>query len=211
MPHPMREHARGRMCYSVPLIIFMDDVSGNISKQWNKHFVAYMSNGNLPREMIEKEFCVRFVTSSPHASPMELMQAIQDSIRFVLVHHTCGVPWCTILTVSFTFSAAAQSGVDAWDCMNNEDVLLLPYALFFAGDNPMQAELASQLGLQGNYFCRTCHVGGTKEFKRSLEGYATLFKVCALLSRANRTFICESSGMSTPHTRRNCRRNTKAG
>lgn len=84
MPHPIRERAKGRMCYSVPLIIFMDDVSGNISKQWNKHFVAYMSNANLPREMIEKEFCVRFVTSSPHASPMELMQAIRDSIRYVL-------------------------------------------------------------------------------------------------------------------------------
>ncbi|KAI0091387.1 hypothetical protein BDY19DRAFT_886012 [Irpex rosettiformis] len=149
----MRERARGRMCYSVPLIIFMDDVSGNISKQWNKHFVAYMSNGNLPREMIEKEFCVRFVTSSPHASPMELMQAIRDSI-----------------------SAAAESGVDAWDCMNDEEVLLLVYALFFTGDNPMQAELCSQLGLQGNFFCRTCYVGGTRDFKSSLEGYASLFK-----------------------------------
>jgi hypothetical protein len=62
----------------------MDNVSGNISKQWNKHFVAYLSNNNLPHEMIEKEFCVRFVTSSPHASPMEIMNAIQDSIRLVV-------------------------------------------------------------------------------------------------------------------------------
>jgi hypothetical protein len=84
MPNPIREYAKGRMCYSVPLIIFMDDVSGNISKQWNKHIVAYLSNANLSREMIEKEFCVRFVTSSPHASPMELSSAIRDSIRFVI-------------------------------------------------------------------------------------------------------------------------------
>ena len=79
--HPLREKAKGWMVYSVPLIIFMDDVSGNISKQWNKHHAIYMSNANLPREMLEKEFCVRFVTSSPHATPMELMHAMRESIR----------------------------------------------------------------------------------------------------------------------------------
>lgn len=72
------------MIYAVPLIIFMDDVSGNISKQWNKHHAIYMSNANLPREMLEKEFCVRFVTSSPHAAPMELMAVMKDSIQYVV-------------------------------------------------------------------------------------------------------------------------------
>ncbi|KAG2097248.1 uncharacterized protein F5147DRAFT_747487 [Suillus discolor] len=38
----------GRMVLSVPLIVFMDDVSGNISKQWNKHHVVYMSNAAMP-------------------------------------------------------------------------------------------------------------------------------------------------------------------
>jgi hypothetical protein len=58
MPNPWREKAGGRMVYSVPTIIFMDDVSGNISKQWNKHYVVYLSNANLPREMLEKEFYI---------------------------------------------------------------------------------------------------------------------------------------------------------
>jgi hypothetical protein len=69
------------MVYGVPLIVFMDDVSGNVSKQWNKHHVIYISNGNMPREMVEKEFCVRFVTSSPFASPMELMRGCKEPIR----------------------------------------------------------------------------------------------------------------------------------
>ncbi len=81
MPHPFRNKAQGRMVYSVPTLVFMDDVSGNISKQWNKHHVVYMSNGNMPREMIDKEFCVRFVSSSPHATPMELAEAMRESIR----------------------------------------------------------------------------------------------------------------------------------
>ncbi|KAL4075014.1 hypothetical protein V8B97DRAFT_2022606 [Scleroderma yunnanense] len=44
------------MVLTVPLIIFMDYVSGNVSKQWNKHYVVYMSNASVPCEMLEKEF-----------------------------------------------------------------------------------------------------------------------------------------------------------
>jgi hypothetical protein len=41
----------------------------------------------------------------------------------------------------------------------------------------MQAEECSHAGLNCNLFCRTCHVGGTKEFKASNEGFASLFTV----------------------------------
>ena len=58
----------------------MDDFSGNILKQWNKHHTIYMSNANLPCKMLEKEFYVNFVTSLPHAVLMELMKAMKDSI-----------------------------------------------------------------------------------------------------------------------------------
>jgi hypothetical protein len=83
MPNPLREKSKGRHILTVPLIIFMDDVSGNISKQWNKHHAVYISNASMPREMLEKEFCVRFISSSPHASPMELIKGVKESIRYV--------------------------------------------------------------------------------------------------------------------------------
>jgi len=76
MPHPLRAVAGERMVYSIPLVIFIDDVSGNRSKQWNKHFSCYMSNGALPRTKLESEFHVRFVATSPHATPLEIMQGI---------------------------------------------------------------------------------------------------------------------------------------
>ncbi|KAG1837183.1 hypothetical protein DFJ58DRAFT_718936 [Suillus subalutaceus] len=131
------------MVHMVPLLIFMDDVSGNVSKQWNKHHAIYMSNANLLREMLEKEFFVRFVTSSLHAAPMELMRAMKESI-------------CN----------AAESGIIAWDCKYNEEVLLILYVLFLAGDNPMQAEECSHAGLNCNYFCRRLASG---------DGYCSLF------------------------------------
>lgn len=81
MPNPLRTKSGGRLVLTVPLIIFMDDVSANVSKQWNKHHVIYMSNASMPREMLEKEFCVRFVSLSPHAPPLELMQGFRDSLR----------------------------------------------------------------------------------------------------------------------------------
>ncbi|KAK1215419.1 hypothetical protein PQX77_021958 [Marasmius sp. AFHP31] len=108
----------------------------------------------LPRKMIEREFCTRFVTSSPHASPMELVKALKDSIR-----------------------KAAEQGVTAYDCKNLEECLLIPHAHFWGSDNPMQAEECSHGGLQCNFFCRTCEVGGTQEVKRSEPGYLSLFKV----------------------------------
>ncbi|KAG2132739.1 uncharacterized protein EDB93DRAFT_1255149 [Suillus bovinus] len=154
MPNPLREKSNGRLVLTVPQIIFMDDVSGNVSKQWNKHHAVYMSNASMPCEMLEKEFCVRFVSSSPHASPMEIAKAVKESIE-----------------------AAVDEGIVAYDCKYKDEVMLIPYGLFDAGDNPMQAEECSHGGLHCNYFCRTCKVGGTTSVKQSDEGYLKLFEI----------------------------------
>lgn len=77
------------------------------------------------------------------------------------------------------YRKAADTGIIAWDCRNEEEVVLCPYGLFWAGDNPMQAEECSQAGLACNYFCRTCKVGGTKQYKASDEGFQNIFKVRA--------------------------------
>jgi hypothetical protein len=83
MPHPLHAKADSWMVYTVPIIVFMDNASANISKQWNKHMIVYLSNAGLPQEMLEKEFCVKFVTLSPNALPMELMCAVCDSMEYV--------------------------------------------------------------------------------------------------------------------------------
>ncbi|KAH8993098.1 hypothetical protein EDB83DRAFT_2304552 [Lactarius deliciosus] len=154
MPHPLRVEADGRMVYTVPVILFMDDTSANISKQWNKHIVVYLSNAGLPREMLDKEFCTKFVASSPNASPMELMRAVRDSMDNALV------------APAVTF-----------DCKTGKEILTIPYLIFTASDNPMHAEQTSQAGLNANYFCRTCDVGGTRAQKKSNEGFSKIFEI----------------------------------
>lgn len=81
MPNPDCAIADGLEWECPPLIIFVDDVSGNSTKQWNVHYSCYMSHGGLPRTDIEKERNIQFVATSPHASPMEIVQAVCDSIK----------------------------------------------------------------------------------------------------------------------------------
>ncbi|KAG8774581.1 hypothetical protein FRC12_001905 [Ceratobasidium sp. 428] len=153
MPHPLREIAGARPIYGIPVIVFMDDVSGAKSTQWNKHMCAYMSNAAIPRENLQSEFNIRFVTTSTHATPLELMQGIRKS-----------------------FEDAFKSPIVAYDVELHEEVLLRPWPLFLPGDNPMQAEHCSCASLKSNFYCRTCHVGGTQTYQKSNEGYVEIFK-----------------------------------
>lgn len=81
-----------------------------------------------------------------------------------------------------------ESSVVTWDCKEEEEVLLLLYGLFLAGNSPMQAEECSLVGLNSNYFCWMCTVDGTKEYKASEAGYNSLFSVrLYMLSQNNCT------------------------
>ncbi|KAB5589078.1 hypothetical protein CTheo_7477 [Ceratobasidium theobromae] len=153
MPHPLRDLAKSQPVYSIPIILFMDDVSGNITRQWNKHISSYISNGALARQVLHSEYSVRFVLTSKHAEAAELMHGIREDLR-----------------ESFRYP------IVAFDCEAQEEVLIRPYPLFSSADNPMQAEQCSCPLQNANIFCRTCHVGGTNEFKQSEMGYATLFR-----------------------------------
>ncbi|KAI9000497.1 hypothetical protein BD414DRAFT_404535 [Trametes punicea] len=151
MPHPDRLIADGLEIECPPLIVFIDDVSGNSSKQWNVHYSCYVSNAALPRAELEKAGNIRFVATSPHASPMEIIRAICEELR-----------------------SGRAKPFKVWDAVKQRQVLIRPWILLLPGDNPMQAELCSHIGLKGNHFCRVCHVGGDHAYKTSNEGFATL-------------------------------------
>ncbi|KAI0073338.1 hypothetical protein K474DRAFT_1649687 [Panus rudis PR-1116 ss-1] len=150
MPHPLRKIAKGRAMFSVNMMVWSDDVSGNRSKQYNPHTNVYLANLSLPHRKLQQEYFVRFCSTSPHASSSEQMNAVVENIGENNWHET-------------------------YDCELNEEVMFRIIPRLLPADNPQQSETCSHIGLKGNFFCRRCGVGGKNEVKESNEGYHALF------------------------------------
>lgn len=81
MPHPLRTLAAGLEVECLPLGLFIDDMSGNTSKQWSVHYSAYYSNLSLPRTLLDKQENVHFITTSATVSPMELLIGVVKCLK----------------------------------------------------------------------------------------------------------------------------------
>lgn len=152
MPNPLREQAGGRDLYVVMVPLWCDDVSGNRSKQYNKHINMYMVNSNLPGRLLQQEYFVRYVSASPHATApeqfSELRKQVDDTIKNPII----------------CFNAATKR-----ECAVIIHVPGLP------ADNPQQSEEASHIGGNSNCACRKCKVGGPHEYTESNDGYHALY------------------------------------
>ena len=83
MPNPWRAKANGKPVYCLQVRVWQDDVSGNRSKQWNKHWIYCMTLARLPKTVLAQEYFTHFLSCSPFAKATEQAEAIKDAIEFV--------------------------------------------------------------------------------------------------------------------------------
>lgn len=152
MPHPVRKVAKGRPTFTLGMMAWADDVSGNRTKQYNAHTNVYVANINLPHKKLQQEYFIRFCSTSQDASALEQLDAMGKDI-----------------------------GKDKWhlayDCLLEREVLIRVISRLKPADNPQQSELCSHIGVRGNSYCRRCKVGGTAAHVESDSGYEQLFSV----------------------------------
>ncbi|KAJ7454647.1 hypothetical protein B0H11DRAFT_1926478 [Mycena galericulata] len=153
MPNPLRKLANGRKLYTSLVDLFFDDVSGNRSKSWNKHYNCYCTHRNLPRKILQQEFHTHFVTTSPHASSSEQFEGIKSLIMSTHTHP-----------------------ISVYDQSDKEEAAVRLFINTGPSDNPMGSEMTGHIGAKGNYFCRKCKVGGCGEHKRTDTGFHSMFE-----------------------------------
>ena len=81
IPNPDRALADGLPIYTSFIDIFGDDVSGNQSKSWNKHWNIYILHRNLPRQVLYQQCHIHFISTSTHAAVPEQFHGIKDIIK----------------------------------------------------------------------------------------------------------------------------------
>lgn len=158
MPNKLRELAGDDDLVVVMIPLWADDVSGNKSKQYNKHINIYSVNSNLPRKLLQQEFFVRFVSTSPHATSPEQFSVLKDQINATHTDPVC------------CYNAETKR--------NCRVILRVPG---LPADNPQQSEGASHMGGNANCSCRKCLAGGPRELTESNEGYHALHYVGFLI------------------------------
>lgn len=139
-----------------------------------------MSNASLPRTEMNKRANIRFMCTTQHASPLEMLDGVCESFKWV--NHAYNIR--TINDTSSNFVCSRESFenlVLAYDIEQQAEVFVRPYILVVTGDNPMQAAECSSAGLQANRFCRTCCVGGNTKHRASNEGFAEFLEVSLLI------------------------------
>ncbi|KAE9393245.1 hypothetical protein BT96DRAFT_959108 [Gymnopus androsaceus JB14] len=164
MPNPDRNLVpEGYDLYDIYYPLWVDDVSGNKSKQYNKHINMYTVNSNLPGRLLQQEYFVQFISTSPNASSSEQFAAIKEMINDTHKHPI------------LSYNAATGRM-----CGSRLRVPGLP------ADNPQQAEEASHGGGNSNHLCRKCNAGGSHEETESDAGYHALF-CCGIARSAEET------------------------
>ncbi|KAF8232753.1 hypothetical protein L208DRAFT_1270426, partial [Tricholoma matsutake] len=73
--------AQGSCVIAFPIWMYYDDTSGNLSKKWNEHNSFLFLPAGLPREQLQKEYNIHFLSTSNIAPPLEMLDGIVEQLK----------------------------------------------------------------------------------------------------------------------------------
>ncbi|KAH9812787.1 hypothetical protein DFH28DRAFT_898348, partial [Melampsora americana] len=153
LPNPWRNKANNMIIRSLPVVLYSDDTSGNISKKWNKHMSFYFSLAGLRPKLTNQEYHIHSLCTSNIASALEQGDQIVDELN-----------------------EAASTGFCAYDCTIEQDVLVVPFILCHMGDSPMHAEISNTTNPSGTLSpCRICDLTVESRADKQSERYIQQF------------------------------------
>ncbi|KAH9811554.1 hypothetical protein DFH28DRAFT_1178981 [Melampsora americana] len=151
--NPWRSRAQGKIIRHVPLALYSDDTSGNVSKKWNKHMSIYFTLAGLPPNLSNQEFNIHFLATSNCATALELFDQVVDDLNDY-----------------------STNGFFAYDHSLGKDVMVMAVALFHLGDSPMHAEISNTLNPANTLTpCRMCDLHVSKQADKQTENYVRDF------------------------------------
>jgi hypothetical protein len=83
LPNPWQTKARGKIIRNVPITLYSDDTSGNVSKQCNEHVSFYFTLSGLQPRLSNKEFNCHFLTTSNQAGVLKLSEMVIDELKYI--------------------------------------------------------------------------------------------------------------------------------
>ncbi|KAH9816454.1 hypothetical protein DFH28DRAFT_890933, partial [Melampsora americana] len=153
LPNCWRIKSQGRIIRHLPLTLYSDDTSGNISKQWNKHISYYINMSGLPSKLIHLDFNTLFVATSNNASALELGNHVVDQIN-----------------------ALSTFGAQGFDASIGQEVMIMAIPLCFLGDSPMHAEISNTRNPASTLTpCRMCPLSASSIADKKTPRYIQQF------------------------------------
>lgn len=120
----------------VPLLLFTDDTSGNISSQYNKYDSWSMQCAGLPFELRNKKDNMLFITAIPGSDGVSAFDVIPRLVEDLL---------------------ELEEGVMMYSAEHGEDILVVAPLLLVMADNPRHSEICGLMSPTSTYPCRKCY------------------------------------------------------
>ncbi|KAH9815232.1 hypothetical protein DFH28DRAFT_1165648 [Melampsora americana] len=151
--NPWRIKAHGRIIRHVPLTLYSDDTSGNISKKFNKHMSIYFTLSGLPPQWSNQEYNTHFLATTNCASALELFDQVVDEINDL-----------------------GRNGFTSYDHSLGEDVCTMVVVLCHLGDSPMHAEICNTTNPANTLTpCRICDLQVDRQLDKQSEEFVRHF------------------------------------